>query len=92
MQSKSGGVTKSVFLHSYALLIRHLVDARISAGITQVDLANRLGRPQSFVSKVESGDRRIDVIEFLQIIAALNVAHEPIIASVLAALVDDEVR
>ena len=82
-------MTRSVFLLSYGVLTQCLVDARTNAGITQVELAERLGRPQSFVSKVEGGDRRLDMIEFLQITAALNVDPEPIMRSVLAALPND---
>jgi transcriptional regulator with XRE-family HTH domain len=65
------------------------VEARVAAGVTQIELAERLGRPQSFISKVEGGDRRLDVIEFLQIITALNVDPEPIIQSVAAAIAND---
>lgn len=82
-------MTRSVFLKSYGTLTTCLVDARTAAGVTQWELAARLGRPQSFVSKVESGDRRLDVIEFLQIIKALNVEPEPIIQSLVAALAND---
>jgi transcriptional regulator with XRE-family HTH domain len=83
-------MTRSVFLHSYGVLTQCLTDARTAANVTQVELAERLGRPQSFVAKVEGGDRRLDVIEFLQIAVALNVDPEPIIRSVLAALPNDE--
>jgi transcriptional regulator with XRE-family HTH domain len=65
------------------------VEARVAKGVTQIELADLLGRPQSFVSKVEGGDRRLDVIEFLQIITALNVDPEPIIQSVAAAIAND---
>jgi transcriptional regulator with XRE-family HTH domain len=65
------------------------VEARVAAGVTQIELAERLGRPQSFVSKVEGGDRRLDVIEFLQITKALNVEPEPIVQAVSAALDKD---
>jgi transcriptional regulator with XRE-family HTH domain len=65
------------------------VEARVAAGVTQIELAERLGRPQSFVSKVEGGDRRLDVIEFLQITTALNVEPEPIVQAVSAALDKD---
>ncbi len=37
--------------------------ARRSAGLTQVEVANKLGKPQSYVSKCESGERRVDVLE-----------------------------
>ena len=40
--------------------------------MTQQQLADKLGRPQSFVSKIENGDRRIDVIEFLEICRLLS--------------------
>ncbi|WP_433935606.1 helix-turn-helix domain-containing protein [Brevundimonas diminuta] len=45
---------------------------RKAAEITQVELAERLGKPQSFVSKVERGERRLDVIEFCQVSEALG--------------------
>lgn len=46
---------------------------RQEAGLRQVDLAGRLGEPQSFVSKYESGERRLDVLELRQICAATGV-------------------
>ena len=49
-----------------------LANARLEAGFTQVGLAERLGRPQSFVSKFERGERRLDVVEFLEIAHALR--------------------
>lgn len=49
-----------------------MASARNAAGITQVELAERLGKPQSFVSKVERGERRLDVIEFCQVAEALG--------------------
>ena len=42
------------------------------AGLTQVQLAKKLRRPQSFVSKYETGERRLDVVEFLEIAKALS--------------------
>jgi transcriptional regulator with XRE-family HTH domain len=50
-----------------------LVQARKDSGLTQVDLAARLSRPQSFVSKFERGERRVDVVEFLEISRALEI-------------------
>jgi len=49
-----------------------LRDARIAAGLTQAELAQDLGAGQSFVSKYESGERRLDVAEVRRIAIALN--------------------
>ena len=49
-----------------------LVTARQKAGLNQIDLAKRLHRPQSFVAKYEGGERRLDVIEFLQVMRAVG--------------------
>jgi len=56
----------------YARLIALLVAARHRANLNQQQVAIRLGRPQSFVAKYEGGERRIDVLEFLAIAAALE--------------------
>lgn len=58
---------KSPHSKSYALFRAELRRAREAAGVTQVELARRLRKPQSFVSKIESGERRLDVVEFLQV-------------------------
>ena len=50
-----------------------LVQARRDANLSQYDVADRLGVPQSFVSKYESARRRLDVIEFVRIAIAMNV-------------------
>jgi transcriptional regulator with XRE-family HTH domain len=44
-----------------------LVEARLGAGMTQSEVASELGQPQSYVSKYERGERRLDVIEFLKV-------------------------
>lgn len=49
-----------------------LKQARLDAGLRQVDLARRLNRPQSFISKYETGERRLDLVELRQICAALQ--------------------
>jgi transcriptional regulator with XRE-family HTH domain len=57
-----------------AVLSDVLREARRQAGLRQEDLAARLSRPQSFVSKVESGERRLDVIETRAVCAALGLS------------------
>jgi len=53
----------SAFPGEYRKFLERLKTARVEAGLTQVDVARRLRRPQSFVSKIESGERRIDPVE-----------------------------
>lgn len=50
----------------YRQFLRRLKQARQDASLTQVQVARKLSRPQSFVSKVESGERRMDVIELAE--------------------------
>ena len=45
---------------------------RIAADLTQAQLAARLDRPQSFVAKYEGGERRLDVIEFMEVAEAIG--------------------
>ena len=47
----------------YKQFLDRLKAARKDAGLTQIEVARKLGRPQSFVAKCESGERRVDVIE-----------------------------
>lgn len=56
----------------YERLREALIYARKESGFTQKEVADRLGRPQSFVSKYELGERRIDVVEFLEVCGALE--------------------
>ena len=63
---------KSLRSAEHVRLITLLTAAREKAGLTQQQLADRLGKPQSFVAKYEGGERRIDVVEFLAIARALD--------------------
>lgn len=70
---------KSVHTERYRKLLAALIEAPKAAGLTQAELAAKLSKPQSFVSKVESGERRIDVIEFIDICEALAIESAAII-------------
>jgi transcriptional regulator with XRE-family HTH domain len=65
-------LSKSVYSAHYKRLRALLIAYREKAGLTQTELAKALGRPQSFISKVESGERRLDVVELLEVLRALN--------------------
>jgi transcriptional regulator with XRE-family HTH domain len=62
----------SLFPDLYDRCLASLIEARKRAGITQIELAEKLGRPQSFVAKYEGRERRLDVAEYLMIARALG--------------------
>ena len=65
---------KSVFTSEYRILCKMLREKRKTAQLTQIDLAKRLKETQSFVSKVERGDRRMDIVQLKQFCKAINVS------------------
>lgn len=54
---------KSTHTREYAVFVDRLKSARLAADLTQVQVAKKLGRPQSHISNVESGQQRVDVVE-----------------------------
>jgi predicted transcriptional regulator len=67
---------RSSFTAPYRSAINMLVEARKAAGITQVVLASRLEKPQSFVAKFEGLERRLDIIEYVAVIDAIGLSRE----------------
>lgn len=63
---------RSVHTQAYKALLQTLIEAREAAGLTQVELAARLGATQSFISKCERGERRLDVVEFVEFVTAMG--------------------
>ncbi len=57
-------LAKTIFTDEYKKFQKFLKQAREDSGLTQIQVAKALKTPQSYISKVESGDRRMDVIEF----------------------------
>lgn len=70
---------KSIYTDDYIIIISSMRNIRKKLNITQSDLAQRLNAPQSFISKVENRERRLDVIEFLSWVDALGVSVEDIL-------------
>lgn len=62
----------SVFTEAYGAVIARLTALRKAQGVSQVELARRLGKTQQFISYVETCERRIDIIEFYAIVCALG--------------------
>ncbi|MBI4755547.1 MAG: helix-turn-helix transcriptional regulator [Betaproteobacteria bacterium] len=78
--------------YQYEIFRKLLVGAREEAGLTQVQVAARLGKPQSFVSKYERGERRLDFTEFLEVADILGVDASAFIARYRASQVPSEGR
>lgn len=64
---------KSAFSDAHAAMVRTLIAARHQAGLLQAELAAKLGKDQSFISNIERGERRVDVVEFHAISTAMGI-------------------
>lgn len=79
-------VARSTHTEPYKKLLGVLIEARQRAGVTQTELARRLNRPQPYMSMVERGERRVDVIQFYAIIKALGADPEEVFRELIAKL------
>lgn len=77
-------MAKSLHTPEYEHFRSLLVAAREKVGLTQAEVSAKLGRPQSFVAKYEGGERRLDVIEFVQVCTALRIDPHAILSEVQA--------
>ena len=68
---------KSVHKEEYRSMLKWLINKRLSADLSQQQLADKLDKPQSYVSKFENGERRLDLLEVLSICSVVNAnAHD----------------
>lgn len=77
---------KTVFSGAHRALVEVLVEARKAAGVTQAELASRVGRDQSFISLIERSQRRVDTLEFYALARALGLDPVRLFAAVVARL------
>lgn len=73
---------KTIYNPRYQSLINHLIELRKHKGLTQVSLAEKIGKPQSYVAKIEGCERKLDVLEFVEICQALDVKASQVLASI----------
>lgn len=69
---------------SYKRAVETIVAARHAAGKTQRDVAEAMGKPPSFIAKVETGERRLDFVEFIALAVALQLPPAQLMAEVAA--------
>jgi transcriptional regulator with XRE-family HTH domain len=74
---------KTLRSRGHRVLIGVLVAARKAAGLNQREFADRLKRPRSFVGRIEAGERRVDVVEFIELARVLEVDPSQLFAKVL---------
>lgn len=67
---------KSIHQEDYALFLRHLRETREKAGLTQEQVAHAMGVTQTFISKCERGERRMDLLEVRDYCLAVQVSYE----------------
>ena len=67
-------MTKSIFTKEYRTFLELLIQARQDQNVTQSVLAKKLKKPQSYVSKYESAERRLDIVETMNILKVLNIS------------------
>jgi len=73
-------VSKTLESKRHKALIAILIEKREAIGMKQAEVADKLGEYQSFVARVESGQRRVDVIEFLDLAEILGLDPKKVIA------------
>jgi transcriptional regulator with XRE-family HTH domain len=73
---------KSIYSKKQKALQEALREARVKAGLTQQQVADKLGKPQSFVAKYEGGERRLDVIEFLEVVEAFGIDPNEVLLAI----------
>lgn len=73
-------MNKSVYKDDYKLVVERLKRARLDAGLSQQTVADKLGRPQSYISKIESGERRVDIIEVKALAKLYNQKIEELVS------------
>jgi transcriptional regulator with XRE-family HTH domain len=77
---------KKVYIAQRSRLVSLLREIRIEAGLTQMGLAERIERDQTFVSKYESGQRRLDVLELREICQSIGLTLEEFVRRLEKAL------
>lgn len=77
---------KTIFTGSNRVVVEALREARLQVGLKQSELAERVGKDQSWVSLVEGSQRRVDVVEFIDLARALGINPADLLSDIIARL------
>ncbi|MNC70796.1 Helix-turn-helix domain protein [compost metagenome] len=83
-------MSKTIYRPEHTVLLSLLKKHRKAAGLTQVQCSKALGRPQSFMSDVESGTRRLDIVQLRDLCKVLGIGLQDLIAEFEKSLSADE--
>jgi transcriptional regulator with XRE-family HTH domain len=75
---------KTIFEGAHTALVEILISARKRSGLTQVELGERVGKDQTFISLIERSQRRIDVLEFIALARAMGQSPEGLFGAFLS--------
>ena len=73
---------------AYASAIRAIVEIRKAQGLSQRDVAKQIGKPRSFISKIENRERRLDIVEFIALARTLGLDPLRVLEGVIESLPD----
>jgi transcriptional regulator with XRE-family HTH domain len=76
-------MSKSIFGGAHSQFVETIVAARKRSGLTQAQVAARLGKDQTYVSLIERSQRRVDVLEFIALARAMGAEPDRLFAEVL---------
>lgn len=74
---------------AYATAVDLVIEVRVAQNVSQRQLADLLGKPSSFITKIEARERRVDMVEFVAITRALGVPAGALMESLAEALPED---
>jgi transcriptional regulator with XRE-family HTH domain len=80
---------KSVFGGAHQTLVKVLTEARKASGLTQAELAERVGKDQSYISLIERSQRRVDVLELIALTRAMKADPIVLFEAILKQMPDD---
>ncbi len=69
---------KTIYKERYRNIIRALINLRKQKNLTQQQLADKLGKPQSYIAKIEKYERKLDVMEFIEFCEALDITSNEV--------------